>query len=40
LRLTTLTTLLGLIRLVEVRSWDWVAGDEENDETLRRYRMG
>jgi hypothetical protein len=32
--------LLGLIRLVELRSWDWGASDAEIDETLRRYGMG
>ena len=29
--------LLGLIRLVEVRSWTWYASDEEIDLTLRRF---
>ena len=28
--------LLGLIRLVELRSWDWPASDRQIDETLRR----
>lgn len=28
--------LLGLIRLVELRSWEWQARDEEIDQTLRR----
>ena len=32
--------LLGLIRLVELRSWDWGASDVQIDETLRRYGMG
>jgi hypothetical protein len=32
--------LLGLIRLVELRSWDWAASDSQIDETLRRYDMG
>ena len=32
--------LLGLIRLVELRSWDWAASDEQIDETMRRYNMG
>lgn len=31
--------LLGLIRLVELRSWDWSPSDEQIDETLRRYGM-
>jgi hypothetical protein len=32
--------LLGLIRLVELRSWEWGASDAEIDQTLRRYAMG
>lgn len=32
--------LLGLIRLVEVRSWDWSASDAQIEEALRRYDMG
>ena len=32
--------LLGLIRLVELRSWDWAASDMQIDETLRRYDLG
>ncbi|WP_056773324.1 hypothetical protein [Terrabacter sp. Soil811] len=32
--------LLGLIRLVEIRSWDWAASDAQIEETLRRYEMG
>ncbi|EAP99328.1 hypothetical protein JNB_04130 [Janibacter sp. HTCC2649] len=32
--------LLGLIRLVELRSWDWGASDLQIDETLRRYGAG
>ena len=32
--------LLGLIRLVELRSWDWSAGDDEIEQTLRRYGIG
>lgn len=32
--------LLGLIRLVELRSWDWAASDTQIDETLRRYDIG
>ena len=33
-------TLLGLIRLIELRSWDWGVSDMQIDETLRRYDMG
>ena len=29
--------LLGLIRLVELRSWDWHATDAQIDQTLRRF---
>ncbi|MET9310733.1 hypothetical protein ABZX12_02800 [Kribbella sp. NPDC003505] len=29
--------LLGLIRLVELRSWTWYASDQEIDRTLRRF---
>jgi hypothetical protein len=29
--------LLGLIRLVELRSWDWHASDEDITLTLRRF---
>jgi len=32
--------VLGLIRLVQLRSWEWGASDDEIDETLRRYGMG
>jgi hypothetical protein len=32
--------LLGLIRLVELRSWDWAASDSQIDDTLRRYDIG
>jgi hypothetical protein len=28
--------LLGLIRMVELRTWDWLPTDEEVDQTLRR----
>jgi hypothetical protein len=31
--------LLGLIRLVEMRSWEWAATDDEIDQTLRRFGM-
>jgi hypothetical protein len=29
--------LLGLLKLVEVRTWAWTASDAEIDETLTRY---
>jgi hypothetical protein len=29
--------LLGLIRLVELRSWEWRANEDEIHETLRRF---
>jgi hypothetical protein len=32
--------LLGLIRLIELRSWEWSASDDEIDETLRRFGIG
>lgn len=32
--------LLGLIRLIELRTWDWSASDMQIDEMLRRYGMG
>jgi len=32
--------LLGLIRLVELRSWDWDASDAQIDVVLRRYGWG
>lgn len=32
--------LLGLIRLVELRSWEWSASDDEIDRTMRRYGLG
>jgi hypothetical protein len=30
-------SLLGLVKLVETRSWDWKASDEDIDATLRRF---
>jgi hypothetical protein len=30
-------SLLGLVKLVETRSWDWKASDEDIDVTLRRF---
>jgi hypothetical protein len=31
--------LLGLIKLIEVRSWDWKATDAEIDEVIERYEL-
>jgi hypothetical protein len=31
--------LLGLVKLVEVRTWAWKASDNEIDEALSRYRL-
>lgn len=33
-------TVLGLVRLVELRTWEWRAADADIDSTLRRHRMG
>ena len=33
-------TVLGLVRLVELRSWDWGASDAEVDAALHRFRLG
>jgi hypothetical protein len=33
-------SLLGIIWLVELRSWDWEASDAQIDEVLRRYGLG
>jgi hypothetical protein len=30
-------TVLGLVKLIESRGWNWHASDEEIDATLRRY---
>jgi hypothetical protein len=30
-------TLLGLIKLVELRTWAWQASDDEIDSTLQRF---
>jgi hypothetical protein len=32
--------VLGLVKLVEARGWDWQAADSDIDEVLRRYRLG
>lgn len=32
--------VLGLIRLIRLRSWDWLAGHEERDRVLRRFCAG
>ncbi|MDB4908363.1 MAG: hypothetical protein JWO05_3147 [Gemmatimonadetes bacterium] len=33
-------TVLGLVRLVELRSWDWEASDRDIDLTLNRFALG
>jgi hypothetical protein len=33
-------TVLGLVRLVELRGWDWGASDAENTAALQRFRLG
>jgi hypothetical protein len=32
-------TLLGLIKLVEVRTWNWGASDKEIEATLDKYQL-
>jgi hypothetical protein len=32
--------VLGLVRLVETRGWEWRAGDAEIEEVMRRYALG
>ena len=32
--------LLGLIRLVQLRSWEWAASDDEIAKTLSRFGIG
>jgi hypothetical protein len=31
-------TVLGLIKLVEIRGWQWPATDSQIDQTIRKYR--
>ena len=31
--------VLGLIKLIEVRSWDWRPADSEFDNTMHKYRL-
>jgi hypothetical protein len=31
--------VLGLIKLIEVRSWEWLPADSEIDNTTRKYRL-
>ena len=31
--------VLGLVKLIEVRSWDWHPADSEIDNTMRKYRL-
>jgi hypothetical protein len=33
-------SVLGLVKLVEARSWNWRANDDEIDATLSRYGLG
>ena len=32
--------VLGLIKLIEVRTWNWLASDPEIDAALLKYRLG
>ena len=32
-------TVLGLIKLIEIRSWNWRAADSDIDTTLQKYRL-
>jgi hypothetical protein len=32
-------SLLGLVKLVEVRSWNWRARDDEIEQTLSKYHL-
>jgi hypothetical protein len=32
--------VLGLVRLVETRGWEWRAADAEIEEVMRRYALG
>ena len=31
--------VLGLIKLIEVRTWNWVPADSEVDNTVHKYRL-
>ena len=33
-------TVLGLVKLVEMRSWNWRADDSEITEVISRYKLG
>lgn len=33
-------TILGLVKLIESRTWDWKPTDEEIDQTIKRYNLG
>ena len=33
-------SVLGLVKLVEARGWDWAASDAEIESTLLRYSLG
>jgi hypothetical protein len=32
-------TVLGLIKLIELRTWQWGASDSELEKTLQKYRL-
>ncbi len=32
-------TVLGLIKLIELRSWQWSANDSELEKTVQKYRL-
>jgi hypothetical protein len=29
--------VLGLVKLIEIRGWEWMPGDSEIEESMRRY---
>jgi hypothetical protein len=33
-------TVLGLIKLIEVRTWQWSVNDSELEKTMQKYRLG
>ena len=33
-------TVLGLVKLVEVRGWDWRSTDPDVERVMRQYRLG
>ena len=32
--------VLGLVKLIEMRGWEWQPSDVEIDEVMRRYKLG